>query len=233
MYAVCFALAWMVAHILYRFRVVGREKLPDGGYVMLCNHRSAMDIIFLALARGRVNEPLIFAKAELFKVSPLVSWFLRRLGAVPISRGKGDTAALDRAIAQVRDGRDLLVFPEGTRTKDGHMGQLKSGAFVVAAKAGVPVVPCRILYEKGKPRLFSRVTLAIGDAMSLEELGLACENWQTPTPAALRCAKRLCVQRLKALYAENAQATGCPLPTAEPAGSPESQPAEAPAETVG
>ncbi len=227
MYAFCLVAAWGIWHLLYRFRVVGRENLPkDGGFVMLCNHRSAADIIFLLLARFRFKKPLIFAKAELFQITPPLTWFFKYLGAVPISRGKGDTTVIDATVQKVRAGRDLVVFPEGTRTKTGHLGQLKSGAFVVAARAGVPVVPCRILYETGKPRLFRRVTLAIGQPLTQQQLGLADTDGM-PTPAALRDAKRLCVQKLKQLYADNAVATGCPLP---PAPQPENAPT---AEKVG
>ncbi len=211
MYAFCLVGAWVIWHLLYRFRVVGRENLPEkGGFVMLCNHRSAADIIFLMLARFRFRKPLIFAKAELFQIAPPLTWFFKYLGAVPISRGKGDTTVIGETVQKVRAGRDLLVFPEGTRTKTGHLGQLKSGAFVVAARAGADIVPCRIIYEAGKPRLFSRVTLAIGRPLTQQELGLA--DCETPAPAALRAAKRITVQQLKQLYAENAVSTGCPLP---------------------
>ncbi len=228
MYAICLVGAWLIWHLMYRFRVVGRENLPSkGGFVMLCNHRSAADIIFLMLARFRFQKPLIFAKAELFQITPPLTWFFKYLGAVPISRGKGDTAVIDATVQKVRDGRDLLVFPEGTRTKTGHLGQLKSGAFVVAARAGADIVPCRIIYEAGRPRLFSRVTLAIGKPLAQQELGLS--DADALSPAALRGAKSITVQRLKQLYAENAVSTGCPLPP-----PPAEQPAQTiPAEKVG
>ena len=73
---------------------------------------------------------------------------------------------------EVREGRGALVFPEGTRTKEGNLGKLKSGAFVIAAEAGVDMIPCRIIYKGGKMRVFGRCTVVFGKPIPAEKLKL-------------------------------------------------------------
>lgn len=201
-YSVCLVGAWVIWHLCYRFRVVGRKNRPHGGCVMICNHLAASDSIFLMLARFAWPRPVILAKEELFHIHPLLSWFFRQAGAVPVSRGKGDSRTLERVVEQVRAGRDVLVFPEGTRSRTGQMGPMKSGAFVVAAAAGVPIVPCRVTYQDGRPRFFRRVRLVIGQPLSMQELGLAGDWQRMPPPAALRAAKARCVQEIERLGQE-------------------------------
>jgi 1-acyl-sn-glycerol-3-phosphate acyltransferase len=81
------------------------------------------------------------------------------------------------------------------------MGPLKSGAFLIAARAGAQVVPCRVLYQSGMPRLFGKVRVIIGTPLSVKELGLA-GDWEGAPPAgALRQARNLCAQRMEELRA--------------------------------
>lgn len=206
MYSICLVGAWLIWHVFYRLRVVGRKNLPRGGYVMVCNHTAALDSVFLVLARFAWPKPVIMAKEELFHITPLLSWFFRQAGAVPVERGKGDAEALQQVVDRVRKGHDLLVFPEGTRSRTGEMGRLKSGAFVVAAAAGVPVVPCRVLYQDGRPRFFHKVRMVIGQPLSLQELGLDGDWERMPPPSALRNAKARCLQEMEALRAQHCAA---------------------------
>ena len=83
------------------------------------------------------------------------------------------------------------------------MGRLKSGAFVVAAAAQKPVVPCRVLYQDGRPRFFRKVQLTVGTPLSLQELGLDGDWPHMPPPAALRQAKARCVQEMERLERES------------------------------
>src|SRR5699024_6096500 len=108
---------------------------------------------------------------ELFK-NPVIGWALGCLGAVPIARGKADTGALKKVTDQVEKGHGLLIFAEGTRSKDGRIGKIKSGAFVVASAAGVDMIPCRIIYntKSGRMRLFCRVRVCFGPAIPAADL---------------------------------------------------------------
>ncbi len=206
LYSVCVVLVWVVGHLIYRFRVIGRSNLPKAekgkpGSVIVCNHISAMDIVFLVLARFRWPKAAIMGKAELFEIHPALSWVFRRWGAVPVSRGKGDVAVVEKLVEAVKNGQDLLIFPEGTRSKTGEMGVLKTGAFLIAARAGASVVPCRVLYQTGRPKLFGKVRIVIGEPLAPEELGLAEVESAMPLPSALRRAKNRVAQEMEDLRA--------------------------------
>ena len=209
LYTICLLGAWLIWHLFYRFRVVGRKNLPRGGYVMVCNHVAATDIVYLVLARIAWPKAIILAKQELFHITPILTWYIRRMGAVPVSRGRGDSAVIEQTVEKARAGRDVLIFPEGTRSKTGELGPLKSGAFLIAAKANVPVVPCRVLYQDGRPRFWRRVTLAIGQPLTPQQLGLSGEWEHMPPASALRGAKARCAQEMERLRRENAARTRC------------------------
>ncbi len=203
-YPVAVGLLWVVWHIVFRFKVIGRENLPRGrqGFVLAPNHISAIDPIFVVLARFWGRRMVVMAKEELFEINPLFTWFFRAVNVIPVHRGRGDTAVVDRAIEDVRsEGRGLLIFPEGTRSKDGSLGRLKSGAFVVASAAGVPIVPCRVIYAGGKMKLFGRCTVVFGKPIPAEQLYLGEER----SAARLRACKQLLHDELEQLLEENRQ----------------------------
>ena len=199
-YYLCVAGASVLFRLVYRIRVVGRENLPrDRGYVLCPNHLSAIDPVFVVVARGLRRPMWIMAKQELFQ-NPLAAWFFRQIGAFPVERGRGDRTVLDSAIQSVRGGRAMLIFPEGTRGGQADaLLTLKSGAFVVAAAAGADLVPCRILYKGGKQRLFCTVTVAFGPPIPIESLQLEGEH----SARKLRAAKAVLAGALKELYEQN------------------------------
>lgn len=198
-YCIIVPLAWLVWHIAFRIHVVGREHLIQGrGFVLAPNHISAIDPVFVVIARFWGKKMLILAKEELFEKNAFLTWFLLRVGAIPLARGKADTGALDEAIRDCREGRGLLIFPEGTRSKTGQVAKPKSGAFVIASMAGVDMIPCRILYDtpQGFMRLFCRVRVCFGPAIPAEKLALGQEH----SAAKLRVCKQLLTDSWQALY---------------------------------
>ncbi len=125
--------------------VKGGEYLEKGrSYVYVSNHASFFDIP--ATIIGVPDRVHIVYKKEL-ELLPFFGWGLR-LGRtyIPIDRGRGTKAAksLEEAIRKIRNGASVLLFAEGTRTKDGKLQPFKRGAFSLAVKAGVPVVPLTI-----------------------------------------------------------------------------------------
>ena len=123
-----------------RVRVHGLEKLdPTGTYIFICNHVSLFDILALVARLPRNN---FVAKAELFKI-PVFGPGMRVLGTVPIERENQKAAfgAYDVAAARIRDGSSVVVFPEGTRGTAYPIRRFKKGPFVLAIKAGAPIVP--------------------------------------------------------------------------------------------
>lgn len=199
-YWIAVLVAWVVFHIPYRIRTIGRENLPkDRGYVLCPNHLSAIDPVFVVLARFWGKKMWVMAKEELFR-NPIIAWFFRHVGVFPVARGRGDRSVLDSAIESVRNGSGMLIFPEGTRNKEGPgLLPLKSGAFVVAASAGADIVPCRIIYKGGHQHLFCTVTVIFGRPIPIESLGLGGEH----SASKLREAKKVLAGRLEELYEQN------------------------------
>ena len=201
-YWIIVPLAWLVWHIAFRIRVIGRENLiHDRGFVIAPNHISAIDPVFVVIARFWGRPMVIMAKEELFEISRLLNWAWRHVGVVCVRRGKGDATVVENTVREVREGRGALVFPEGTRTKDGNLGKLKSGAFVIAAEAGVDMIPCRIIYKGGKMRVFGRCTVVFGKPIPAETLKLG----EPRSAARLRECKALLAEELEKLLEENRQ----------------------------
>lgn len=147
------------ATFLHPLRVEGLENLPKDQPVLLCaNHSSAVDPILLICAM-RQDFPLrIMAKKQLMKI-PVVGAFLRAIGVFGVDRGNSDIAAVKTSIQSLRDGWNLLVFPEGTRVKEPGSVDVKGGVGMMAIRSGVPLVPVFIGRDK---RLFHRVSIIIG-----------------------------------------------------------------------
>jgi 1-acyl-sn-glycerol-3-phosphate acyltransferase len=124
-------------------RVEGVDRLARGrGYVFVANHQSFYDIpvVFAALP----FQLRIVAKRSLGRV-PFLGWHLRRTGHVLVDRAKAGTASLGRVAARLSDEPSLVVFPEGTRSPDGRVGRFKGGVFLLAIRAGRPVVPLTVV----------------------------------------------------------------------------------------
>lgn len=113
-------------------------------YIYACNHQSAFDIPTLYV--GLPVQFRIMAKKELF-LYPFMGWHMKRSGQIPIERenARSSLRSLARASETVRSGTPLFVFPEGGRTPDGTIKPFMSGAFYVAIKASVPIVPMAII----------------------------------------------------------------------------------------
>jgi 1-acyl-sn-glycerol-3-phosphate acyltransferase len=126
-----------------RVEVTRRPPLPEGPIIFAWNHESVLDIWVAFQVLGRSFR--FIAKQELFRM-PVFGWYLRLGGHVPVDRGNHARAveSLRHAGALVRGGTSLVVFPEGTRSRDLRVHAFKKGPFVVAMEAGVPVVPVAI-----------------------------------------------------------------------------------------
>ncbi len=145
-----------VLKILTFYKVKGKENIPHEGAFLLCsNHRSWVDAIYLAAG---CNRPLTFmAKEELFTV-PVLGRLIKSLGAFPIKRGRGDAAAVMATLKIMKKGGTTLIFPEGTRMKNGQRKQVSSGIVRLAMQAGVPILPAyvsRNAVTYGKPIYYS------------------------------------------------------------------------------
>lgn len=137
--------------------------MPDGACVVCANHKSNFDPPLLGVC---LPFPVRYmAKEELFK-NKLFGKILSNLGAFPIRRGKSDIGALRSAINMIESGENVAVFPEGARSKENHLRKGKQGAVLIAVKSGVNILPVGI---SGRYRLFEKMTVRIGEEISLQE----------------------------------------------------------------
>ena len=125
--------------------VEGGEKLDQSKtYIFAANHQSQFDIFAL---QGYLGIDFRWmAKKELFKV-PIFGAGMRSAGYIPVDRSRGRQAmqSLNEAAQRISDGTSVIIFPEGTRSPDGQLHAFKSGAMVLAIKAGVPIIPAAII----------------------------------------------------------------------------------------
>jgi 1-acyl-sn-glycerol-3-phosphate acyltransferase len=151
-----------------RVTLRGGENLTAGQpYILAANHQSQFDIFAL---QGYLNIDFRWlAKKELFKI-PVFGLGMRQAGYIPIDRSRGREAikSLYAAAERIAAGASVIIFPEGTRSPDGHLQEFKSGGMVLAIKSGVPIVPIAIcgthdILPKGKLLARpGRVTINVG-----------------------------------------------------------------------
>lgn len=129
----------------FRLKIQGFENLPpkESPAVYVSNHQSFLDIYTL-LTLGR-NFKFV-SKTSIF-LYPIVGWAMFLMGTLPLKRmdRKSQLQTLKRCMELVKNGGSVFFFPEGTRSKDGSLGTFKKGAFSIAAKTGVPVVPITLM----------------------------------------------------------------------------------------
>jgi len=171
LYYVIGLLSWPVLYGLYRLRSRGRENLPQGGFVLACNHVSSFDPWVVGVPLWPSRFLRFMAKSELYWW-PL-SAVLNGAGAFPVRRGQRDVAAIETAVRLVREGFAVAMFPEGTRRTKGLVKRFesrpRSGAARIALEGGVPLVPVAV---KGTDKLtrLGRLTVAYGAPVDIDDL---------------------------------------------------------------
>ncbi len=166
-----------------RYRVVGRERLPKDRAVVFCaNHQSNVDppVLFQALHR-RLH---ILYKAELDKV-PVLGRVFKAGEFVAVERENREAAfaSIERAAASIRSGNSFLIFPEGTRSRTDELLPFKKGGFVMALRAGAPIVPVAIMGGRSAMRKGSsivrpvHVTVRIGEPVETASLDVDQRDW--------------------------------------------------------
>lgn len=198
---------WMGMHIKHRITVINGENRPykhgiKGGYIIACNHQEYSDPPLIA-AVNRAHFSFM-AKSELFEKNKAFAWLIKACGAFPVVRGAGDSSAIDRAISDIEKGRAFVIFPEGTRSKDGNIGRAKSGIAIIAGKANAPVLPVCIKY--GKKGFRRKAWISIGKMIPAEEIAVKSDDRNE-----LRRVSNLIMDNIKILM-DGMSEYGEPLP---------------------
>ncbi len=179
-------IAWLLVSLVYRVKYKGLEKIPsDGPVVLVCNHVSFVDP---AVIMGRVRRPSRFVMYHKIYNTFGIKFLFKAAKTIPIASAKEDPEMMEAAFASVRealaDGDVVCIFPEGSLTKDGHIGQFKKGIERIISETPVPVVPMALnnlwgslfsRYEKKlikrRPRKFmAKVELIVGDPVPPEQV---------------------------------------------------------------
>ena len=128
--------------LFFGYRSYGVRNVPRSGPVILAsNHQSFIDPVVVGVALTRRIHSM--ARGSLFR-TPFLGYMIRWLSAFPLERGAPDIKAMRQALKVLANGRQLLLFPEGTRTGDGRIGPLHRGLALLAARSGASVVPVLI-----------------------------------------------------------------------------------------
>lgn len=128
--------------LLYGFKVTGEENIPASGRIIIAsNHISAFDPPAIGVATKRML--FFLAKKELFSI-PILKSIIKRLNAIPIDRGAGDVKAIKTFTDRLQKEHAVLLFPEGTRSRDGELKEAKEGVGFIASKTKSDIIPCFI-----------------------------------------------------------------------------------------
>ena len=165
-YTFALCLMWVVFKVLYFIRIEGKENIAkEKNVVLMGNHLCMLDPVCLALCVPQ-REIHFMGKKELWN-NKILGWIFTQIHGFPVDRGNVDMAAIRTAMGILKDGNTLGIFPEGTRSKTGHMLPLLSGASMLAFKSGCDVVP---VYIDGNYKPFRRMVVRVGEPISMEQI---------------------------------------------------------------
>lgn len=151
-----------LARSLFKFEVIGKEHIPKKtGILVMSNHLSYLDPPFMGLAIGSRGRELNFMARESLFRNRFFASLISKLNAFPVKRGKADRTALRKALSLLKQGKAVLMFPEGTRGRNDKLGKPLPGAGFIAYWANCPVIPAYIKgTELALPRNAKKISLA-------------------------------------------------------------------------
>lgn len=174
MYRFLRMLAKIILIPFFRIKVIGDRDL-ESGTILCSNHRSLLDPIILSCVTKR--KIYYMAKSELFtEHGKIFSWLLKTVGVFAVSRESADRKALSNAEELLKNGMVVGIFPQGKIIDDEKSFKIKSGASLLAMRAGVPIIPVSI-YFNGRIHPFKRITVRIGEKIDVrQELGVCSKK---------------------------------------------------------
>jgi 1-acyl-sn-glycerol-3-phosphate acyltransferase len=201
------ALVRLIFAIMLDVQLVGRQNMPGKGPVIIAsNHLSWVDV---PLIPAYLKPKIVYmAKEETFKGK--LGWLVRFLGAFPVKRGEADRQSLRAAEEQLKAGRILGIFPEGTRSKIHRLGQAHAGLGMIALRSGVPVVPVAIYgSEKAFKKFRPHIQMTYGEPMILAPKGkkITREDIDAVTDQVMLRIASMLPPEYRGVYAEKLSAS--------------------------
>lgn len=177
-YEFCWHVCLGVMKVFFGMRVRDGHNEPPaqaGAHLVILNHQSHFDPILAGMAVRRRHLYFI-ARSGLFS-NRLFGWLIRSLNSIPLNQKAADTAAMRAAIDQLKSGRSVLIFPEGSRTPDGAMHGFKRGFWLLLSRSTVPVLPVAVegAYDAwprraSRPTLFRKVRVKVAPPIPAQTL---------------------------------------------------------------
>jgi len=158
--------------IFFDLRVYGRENIPNkGAFILISNHQSFLDPLFCGVG---IRRHLNFLARDSLFANSFFSMVLSSVNTIPVRRGEADLSAIRKVIARLEAGQGVCLYPEGTRSADGRIGELRKGFGLLSSRSGAALIPTIVegafeCWPKGK-RLFSpgRVVVCYSEPISSE-----------------------------------------------------------------
>lgn len=185
----------IIRDLSYKVKYVGKENIPQSGpYIIAANHFQFFDPLMVGL--GIKHRQIHFmAKKEIFE-KPFSAWCYTHLNAFPINRGAADVKALKYSCKVLEEGKILGIFPEGTRSLTGEIGDVKRGIITIAFKTKSDILPAALYNEDGLKK-HSKTTVRYGKVIHFEDLGLP----EKPTKEQLMAAADFVMDTIAELQA--------------------------------
>lgn len=169
-----------IAKVLWRYRIEGMQTLRDlhekSGVVVVSNHKSFLDVVFLWCSTRPDMWIRFMARDEFYeKAGGLLGQIFARCGAFPVTRDSADRTSIKRAAKCLKNGEIVGIFPEGTRRDRGTVGlSLHGGVALIARMGKAPMLPSTVvnvekIKQKGKMLRFPRVTVRYGHPVSIDQ----------------------------------------------------------------
>ncbi|MBQ3216231.1 MAG: 1-acyl-sn-glycerol-3-phosphate acyltransferase [Oscillospiraceae bacterium] len=146
-----------IAHPCVKVR--GRENIPEGPVIFCCNHSAFTDPIWLVGHANLPTMPRVMAKQELTRV-PVVGWILGGLKIIPVDRDSSDLTAIKTSMKTLKEGNKMVIFPEGTRVRNGKESVAHIGAVMLSVRTNTKIMPCYLTANK---RFFGKIDIVYGE----------------------------------------------------------------------
>ena len=182
-YTIFYNLAKLLARVFFRMRVVHPERMVESGPLILAvNHTSYFDPPLAGICSRR---GVYYLARKTLLQWPFFGPLFPAMNVIPVERDGNDMSALREVIKKIKEGNGVVLFPEGTRSRDGNIQPARAGIGLVIAKTGAPVLPMRIFgaydaFPKNSKRLhFTQITVVIGEPLVFSPNDLASATRET------------------------------------------------------